>query len=281
MRSLQCLNLNPALAYRERKAGMKETHLPPARVRQRGPTGVLTQGVVVPSVVAQSSEPGASQATTSYPRQSWVQPDDPHDQIIDYPVAPVGPLGSLRHDVEAILIDIYDGVRPEGFAEEVTVQIYAEQLAERRLLERARAWGVRALAAKPLIEAITSTFAEAAPSTARSLAENLVVRWQEEDPQAEQDLIERCHQVGLALSLLLAEAFVEHAEKFSRVDALIEAADRRHTRTQAQYMGLRAMRNAEELHTIRRERAVSEAKLADHRLNRERTYFSRLIGTDE
>lgn len=183
--------------------------------------------------------------------------------------------------MEAILVDIYDGLRPEGFLEEVTVQIYAEQLAERRLLERARAWGVRALAATPVMEAITSTFAGAASATARGLAEKLVVRWQEEDPQAEQELIERCRQGGLDLSLLLAEAFVEHAEKFARVDALIEAAGRRHTRTQTQYMGLRAMRNAEELHTIKRQRAVSEALLAEQRLNRERTYFTRLFPTDE
>lgn len=260
---------------------MKEIHLPPPRVRQRGPTGIVAQSVSVPSVVVSSSEPGASQATPSHPRQSWVQPDNPYDQIIDYPVAPVGPLGSSRHDVEAILVDIYHGVRPEGFLEAVTVQIYAEQLAERRLLERARAWGVKALAAKSLIEAITTTFAKAAPSTARSLADNLVVRWQKEDPEAEHELIERCRQVGLDLSLLLAEAFVEHAEKFARVDALIEAADRRHTRTQAQYLGLRALRNAEDLHTIKRDRAISEAKLAIHRLDRERSYFSRLFPTDE
>lgn len=51
---------------------MKEIHLPPARVRQRGPNGVVAQSVVVSSVVAQSPEPEGSQAMTSYPRPSWV-----------------------------------------------------------------------------------------------------------------------------------------------------------------------------------------------------------------
>lgn len=266
---------------------MLQDHLPPARPRSRpnlDPDQHASPRAFAESL-AESQSPGSpatllgSAARRQY--QTWALRHDTIDEIVDYAVAPLAPLGGPTDAVEAILAGLYETLRPETFAEAVTAQEYAEMLVQARWFQRLRGLVARRVAAERTIVAITPTFGDVDGPAASDLARRLVERWTRGDAEAEDALNRRCLQVGIDLGLLLAEARVENPDAFRGADHAAEAANRDAARLLDHFMKQRLARKKEELHNIKHEKAITDAKAAEDRRRHACAIFERRFPSDE